>query len=71
MAVGEAVDDQIVVRAVLAGDPAAVERFLRAIADIVWTACRRLTGDDREAREAYAAVCADLSADGFRPPKVL
>jgi RNA polymerase primary sigma factor len=65
MAVGEAVDDQIVVRAVLASDPAAVERFLRAIADIVWTACRRLTGDDGEAREAYAAVCADLSADGF------
>lgn len=65
MTVGEAVDDQIVVQAVLAGDPAAVERFLRAIADTVWTACRRLTRDDEEAREAYAAVCADLSADGF------
>lgn len=65
MGVGQAAEDQKLVRAVLAGDPAAMERFLRAIADIVWSACRRLTRDEAEAREAYTAVCADLAANGF------
>lgn len=62
---GGASEDQTLVRAVLAGDPAAVERFLRAIADTVWSACRRLTRDEAEARDAYAAVCAGRAADGF------
>ena len=65
MAVGGASEEQTLVGAVLAGDPAAVERFLRAIADTAWSACHRLTRDEGEAREAYAAVCAGLQANGF------
>ena len=66
MATGDAAGDHKLVRAVLAGDPAAAARFLRAIADTVWSACRRLTRDELEARDAYAAVCAGLQADGFK-----
>jgi RNA polymerase primary sigma factor len=59
-------DDHKLVRAVLAGDAVAAERFLRAIADAVWSSCRRLTRDEGEARAAFTAVLAALRADGFR-----
>ena len=65
MAIGEAADDYKLVRAVLAGDSAAADRFLRTMADTVWSACRRLTRDEVEARDAYAAVCVGLQANGF------
>src|SRR5580704_9041814 len=59
-------DEHKLVRAVLAGDAVAAERFLRAIADAVWSSCRRLTRDEGEARAAFTAVLAALRADGFR-----
>lgn len=66
MRMGGAAGDRDLVRAVLSGDPAAAERFLRATADIVWSACRRLTRDEAETRDAFAAVLAAMQADGFQ-----
>ena len=53
------------VRAVVAGDPDAVAEFFRATADALWAACAQVTRDERQAREAYDAVCLGLAANGF------
>jgi RNA polymerase primary sigma factor len=48
-----------------AGDPATVAEFLKDISATVWTACRLLTCDDRQAREAFAEIMAKLRVDRF------
>lgn len=59
-------DDLRLVRAVLCDDPTAWERFVRRVADTVWTACLILEGDEAAARDAFALVVDGLRADGFR-----
>jgi RNA polymerase primary sigma factor len=66
MTTGAAADDHRLVRAVLAGEPAATERFFKRIADVVWSACGRLTNDETAARAAFADVLAGLQAEDFR-----
>src|SRR5579863_328514 len=58
--------DQSLVRAVIAGDRKAAERFIQRMADPIWTACRLLTGHESEARDAFGSVMASLQEDGFR-----
>jgi RNA polymerase primary sigma factor len=62
----DAASDLTLVRAVLAGDAKASERLLRRVADTVWTACRVLTRDEADARDAFAMAAAGLREDGFR-----
>jgi len=59
-------DDRALVRDVLDAKPQAWDRFVRRVADTVWTACCLLTGDDAEARNAFADIMAAVRADGFR-----
>jgi RNA polymerase primary sigma factor len=58
--------DLALIRAVLAGDPEAGERFTRRTADIVWSACTRLTPDEAAARDAFAAAFTAFRADDCR-----
>jgi len=62
----DAASDLALVRAVLAGEPAACETFLRRVADTIWTACRVLSRHEPDARHAFAAVAAGLREDGFQ-----
>jgi RNA polymerase primary sigma factor len=65
MSIKGAADDLRLVRAVLAGDLAAAERLFRAMSDVVWSACRRLTHDETEARDAFMAVFSAVQAESF------
>lgn len=47
------------------GDAAAAATLTRAIADLVWTACLRVTHDRAETEAAFRDVTAALRADGF------
>lgn len=58
--------DLAVVRAVIEAKPQAWDRLIGRVADTVWTACRLLTGDEVQARAAFAEVMEALRADGFR-----
>ncbi|HLN25437.1 MAG TPA: sigma-70 family RNA polymerase sigma factor [Patescibacteria group bacterium] len=62
----KAAADRALVRDVLDAKPQAWDRLVQRSADSIWTACRLLTGDDAEARTAFAEVIAGLRADGFR-----
>ena len=58
--------DRALVASAVAGERAAAEPLLRRIADTIWTACRLLTRDEADARQAFAEVAAQLQADRFR-----
>ncbi|HEY6259669.1 MAG TPA: hypothetical protein VIY51_28160 [Xanthobacteraceae bacterium] len=51
--------------AALRNTAGAAEALARSLADLVWTACRRVTRDDTEAQLAFREVMAALAADGF------
>jgi RNA polymerase primary sigma factor len=51
--------------AALRGDAGAAAALTRAIADLVWTACLRVTQDRSETEAAFRDVMAGLRADGF------
>jgi len=59
-------DDRALVRDVLDTKPQAWDRFVRRVADTVWTACRLLTSDEAEARDAFGDVIDGFHVDGFR-----
>jgi RNA polymerase primary sigma factor len=56
--------DRALVGAALAGDRTAAERLLHRLADIIWTACRRMSGES-EAPAVFSATLAALQADNF------
>lgn len=58
--------DCALIRDVLAAKPQAWDRFVRRVADTVWNACRLLSGDEDQARTAFAEVMTGLQADDFR-----
>jgi RNA polymerase primary sigma factor len=51
--------------AALRGDAGAAAALTRALADLVWTACLRVTRDGAETEAAFRDVMASLRADGF------
>jgi RNA polymerase primary sigma factor len=51
--------------AALRGDAGAAATLTRAVADLVWTACLRVTQDRAETEAAFRDVMAALRADGF------
>ena len=59
-------EDRPLVLAVLSGEAQAWDRFVRRVADTVWTSCSILCRDEGEARKAFSEVMEALSADGFR-----
>lgn len=65
-----AAEDRALVRDVLDAKPQAWDRFVRRVADTVWTACRLLSLDDGEARIAFAEVMDAFRVDGFRRLRV-
>lgn len=56
-------EDRRLVLAVLSREPQAWDRFVRRVADTVWTSCSVLCRDERQ---AFSEVMEALSADGFR-----
>ena len=57
--------DKALLAAAWRGGPEAVEALLRSLADLVWTACRRVTRDDADAQAAFREVMAAIAANGF------
>jgi len=57
--------DKALLTAAWRGGPEAVEALLRSLADLVWTACRRVTRDDADAQAAFREVMAAIAANGF------
>ena len=57
--------DKALLTAARRGGPEAVEALLRSLADLVWTACRRVTRDDADAQAAFREVMAAIAANGF------
>lgn len=51
--------------AALRGDAAAGQALAQSLADLVWTACRRVTPSVADAEAAFAAVMASLKANRF------
>src|SRR5664280_3736496 len=51
--------------AALRGGAGAAATLTRALADLVWTACMRVTQDRAETESAFRDVMASLRADGF------
>jgi RNA polymerase primary sigma factor len=51
--------------AALRGDAGAGEDLVRALADLVWTACGRVTGGGADTETAFREVVAGLRANGF------
>jgi RNA polymerase sigma factor (sigma-70 family) len=62
---GAADPDRPLLAAALAGAPGAAERLTRALADLVFTACLRVTASPTEAEAAFREVMAELGANGF------
>jgi RNA polymerase primary sigma factor len=56
--------DQALLAAALRGAPGAASDLLRALADLVWTACSRVAGP-ADAEAAFRDVMAGLQANGF------
>jgi len=56
---------QIPARAIASSDAAVLLRLLRDCANIVWTSCELLTGEDAERQQAFREVMAALAADNF------
>ena len=57
--------DKALLGAALRGAPGAAEALGRSLADLVWTACARVTCDDAQAEAAFREVMAALAAGGF------
>ncbi len=57
--------DRALVRAALAGQPAAAETLIHRIADRVRAICRVIGRDEAEARESFSVILAGLQANGF------
>jgi RNA polymerase primary sigma factor len=57
--------DQALLAAALRGTAGAAEDLVRSLADLVWTACGRVTRDAADAEVAFREVMAGLRADGF------
>lgn len=57
--------DKALLFAARRGGPEAVEALVRSLADLVWTACRRVTREEADAQVAFREVMAALAADGF------
>ena len=54
-----------ILQAALQGDVAAATELARALADLVWTACLRVTRGGADAEAAFREVMAALRANGF------
>lgn len=57
--------DKALLMAALRGGDGAAEVLARALADLVWTACRRVTHDEADAQQAFGEVMAKLAAENF------
>jgi RNA polymerase primary sigma factor len=57
--------DKALLAAVLRGAVGAAEALTRSMADLVWTACGRVTRDAAEAEAAFRDAMAGLGANGF------
>lgn len=57
--------DQRTLQAALRGDAAAAAAFSRAAADLVWSACLRVTRNQAETEDAFREVMAALRAGSF------
>ena len=57
--------EQELLQAALQGDIAAATELARALANLVWTACLRVTRGGADAEAAFREVMAALRADGF------
>jgi RNA polymerase sigma factor (sigma-70 family) len=57
--------DQALLAAALRGAPGAANDLVRALSDLVWTACARVTGGQADAEAAFRDVMASLQANGF------
>ena len=57
--------DVPLVNAVLAGDPAAAERFIDGASATLWSAVTKLEGGGAEGEAAFLHVVASLKADGY------
>src|SRR3982074_1278126 len=58
-------DDFARLAALRAGNSVHTAQFVKDISGTVWKSCRVLTGEDAEAREAFAETMASLSANRF------
>lgn len=56
--------EQLLVRAVIAGDPVACEHFIKTASPALWSVVTRLVGDGGEGETAFLHVVAALRADG-------
>jgi RNA polymerase primary sigma factor len=56
--------EQALVRAVLAGDPTACERFINTVSATLWSIVTKLAGDGREGETAFLHLITALKADG-------
>jgi hypothetical protein len=63
--------DQKMLQAALRGDAEAAAALTRAAADLVWSACVRVTRARAETEEAFRDVMTELRADGFARLKVM
>jgi RNA polymerase primary sigma factor len=61
----EARAEFVLVRAVIAGDPAAAGRFITSAAASLWSTVTRLQGSDADGEAAFLLIVAALKADGF------
>jgi RNA polymerase primary sigma factor len=61
----EPADDFARLAALRAGNSVHTAQFVKDISGTVWKSCRVLTGEDAEAREAFAETMASLSANRF------
>lgn len=61
----QADSDAALLKAALAGVAGAAERLTRALADLVFTACVRVTSSPEEAEAAFREVMSGLAANGF------
>jgi RNA polymerase primary sigma factor len=57
--------DKALLAAARRGAPGAAEDFGRSLADLVWTACSRVTRSGADAEAAFREVMAGLAANGF------
>jgi RNA polymerase primary sigma factor len=57
--------ERALLSAALRGDAEACARLLRAVADLIWTACRLVTREEAETEAVFRDVVAGLRANGF------
>jgi RNA polymerase primary sigma factor len=56
--------EQVLVKAVVAGDPTACERFIDTVSATLWSIVTKLAGDGNEGEAAFLDLIAALKADG-------